>query len=128
MGKAAELQLEEDEVTPVQIPFLTGFHQHGPVLFHPRVRPRGTQGTAGAHAQTHERGHLPPLAPHVPQIVAQNQVCTLDPALGGNFLVVRLQDEGTVPVVQEGEEAMVMTFTDVAINTGLEDSLFKKEE
>ena len=30
-------------------------------------------------------------------------------------------------VVQEGEESMVMTFTDVAFNTGLEDSLFKKE-
>lgn len=34
----------------------------------------------------------------------------------------------TIRVVQEGEESMVMTFTDVAINTGLEDSLFKKEE
>jgi outer membrane lipoprotein-sorting protein len=31
-------------------------------------------------------------------------------------------------IVQEGEESMVMTFTEVAINTGLEDSLFKKEE
>ncbi|UCE40955.1 MAG: outer membrane lipoprotein-sorting protein [Candidatus Aminicenantes bacterium] len=31
-------------------------------------------------------------------------------------------------IVQEGEEAMVMTFTEVSINTGLEDSLFKKEE
>ncbi len=30
-------------------------------------------------------------------------------------------------VVQEGEEAMVMTFADVAFNKGLEDSLFKKE-
>lgn len=34
----------------------------------------------------------------------------------------------TMKIVQEGEEAMVMTFTEVAINTGLEDSLFKKEE
>jgi len=34
----------------------------------------------------------------------------------------------TLRIVQEGEESMVMTFTDVAINTGLEDSLFKKEE
>lgn len=30
-------------------------------------------------------------------------------------------------IVQEGEESMVMTFTEVAFNTGLEDSLFKKE-
>jgi outer membrane lipoprotein-sorting protein len=34
----------------------------------------------------------------------------------------------SMKVVQEGEEAMVMTFTDVALNSGLEDSLFKKEE
>jgi outer membrane lipoprotein-sorting protein len=31
-------------------------------------------------------------------------------------------------IVQEGQEAMVMTFSEVALNTGLEDSLFKKEE
>jgi outer membrane lipoprotein-sorting protein len=30
-------------------------------------------------------------------------------------------------IVQEGEESMVMTFTEVSFNTGLEDSLFKKE-
>jgi len=34
----------------------------------------------------------------------------------------------TIRVVQEGEESMVMTFTEVAINTGLEDSFFKKQE
>jgi len=34
----------------------------------------------------------------------------------------------TMRIVQEGEESMVMVFTEVAINTGLEDSLFKKEE
>ena len=34
----------------------------------------------------------------------------------------------TMRVVQEGEESMVMTFTEVAINSGLEDSLFNKEE
>ena len=34
----------------------------------------------------------------------------------------------TLRIVQEGEEAMVMTFTEVAFNKGLEDSLFKKEE
>lgn len=34
----------------------------------------------------------------------------------------------TLRVVQEGEESMVMTFTEVAVNSGLEDSLFKKEE
>ncbi|MFQ6038029.1 MAG: outer membrane lipoprotein carrier protein LolA [Candidatus Aminicenantales bacterium] len=31
-------------------------------------------------------------------------------------------------VLQDGEEAMTMTFTDVTINTGLEDSFFKKSE
>lgn len=31
-------------------------------------------------------------------------------------------------IVQEGEEAMVMNFTEVSINTGLEDSLFRKED
>ena len=31
-------------------------------------------------------------------------------------------------IVQEDEESMLMVFTEVAINTGLEDSLFKKEE
>jgi outer membrane lipoprotein-sorting protein len=31
-------------------------------------------------------------------------------------------------IVQEGEESMVMTFTEVAFNSGLEDSFFKKEE
>jgi outer membrane lipoprotein-sorting protein len=31
-------------------------------------------------------------------------------------------------IVQEGEESMVMTFTEVAFNTGLEDSFFSKEE
>ncbi len=34
----------------------------------------------------------------------------------------------TMSIVQEGEESMVMTFTEVAFNTGLEDSFFKKEE
>jgi outer membrane lipoprotein-sorting protein len=34
----------------------------------------------------------------------------------------------TMRVVQEGEEAMVMNFTEISINTGLEDSLFEKEE
>jgi outer membrane lipoprotein-sorting protein len=34
----------------------------------------------------------------------------------------------TMRIVQEGEESMLMTFTDVAINTGLEDSFFNKEE
>jgi len=34
----------------------------------------------------------------------------------------------TMNIVQEGEESMVMTFTEVAFNTGLEDSFFKKEE
>lgn len=34
----------------------------------------------------------------------------------------------TMRIVQEGEEAMVMTISEVAMNTGLEDSLFKKEE
>lgn len=34
----------------------------------------------------------------------------------------------TMRIVQEGEESMVMTFTEVSFNTGLEDSLFKKEE
>jgi outer membrane lipoprotein-sorting protein len=33
-----------------------------------------------------------------------------------------------VRIVQEGEEAFTMTFTDVKFNTGLEDSLFKKED
>ncbi len=31
-------------------------------------------------------------------------------------------------IVQEGEESMVMTFTEATFNTGLEDSFFKKEE
>ncbi len=34
----------------------------------------------------------------------------------------------TMRIVQEEEESMLMTFTEVALNTGLEDSLFKKEE
>ena len=34
----------------------------------------------------------------------------------------------TMRIVQEDEESMVMTFTEVAFNTGLEDSFFKKEE
>jgi outer membrane lipoprotein-sorting protein len=33
----------------------------------------------------------------------------------------------TMRIVQEGEESMLMTFSDVVFNTGLEDSLFKKE-
>jgi outer membrane lipoprotein-sorting protein len=33
-----------------------------------------------------------------------------------------------IRIVQEGEEAMIMTFTEVVFNTGLEDSLFEKEE
>lgn len=34
----------------------------------------------------------------------------------------------TMRIVQEGEEAMVMNFTEITFNTGLEDSLFEKEE
>ena len=34
----------------------------------------------------------------------------------------------TMRIVQEGEESMVMTFSEVTFNTGLEDSFFKKEE
>jgi outer membrane lipoprotein-sorting protein len=34
----------------------------------------------------------------------------------------------TMRIVQEGEESMVMNFTEVTINSGLEDSFFKKEE
>jgi outer membrane lipoprotein-sorting protein len=33
-----------------------------------------------------------------------------------------------IRILQDGEEFLTMTFTEVAINTGLEDSLFKKEE
>ena len=33
-----------------------------------------------------------------------------------------------IRILQDGVEFLTMTFTDVAINTGLEDSLFKKEE
>jgi hypothetical protein len=31
-------------------------------------------------------------------------------------------------IIQDGEEFLTMTFTEVAFNTGLEDSFFKKEE
>lgn len=33
----------------------------------------------------------------------------------------------TMRIIQDGEEAITMTFTDAKFNTGLEDSLFKKD-
>lgn len=33
----------------------------------------------------------------------------------------------TMTIFQDGEEAIIMTFTEISINSGLEDSLFKME-